>query len=108
VQATTRTVDGNTGQDSTEPTTSPVPTSTDPNGPPAADAACAEFGARTDSEGTATLYCQHDPRDGSLRWRAVVAGGGCLSKSMTGVDDAGVRYRCRAAGHGQNHWVPTR
>jgi hypothetical protein len=98
VQATTRTVPD---QSSTSPSTVPA-------GPVAADEACAEFGARGDPEGTATLYCQHDDHDGTLRWRAVVAGGACLSKSMTGVDDLGVPYRCRAAGQHLNRWVRSR
>lgn len=98
VQATTRTVP--------EVSSSSAPAV--PEGPAAADGVCAEFGTRADPEGTATLYCQHDDHDGTLRWRAVVAGGACLSRTMAGVDDLGVQYRCRAAGAHANHWVRSR
>jgi hypothetical protein len=76
--------------------------------PAIADETCVEFGARADPEGIATLYCQHDDHDGTLRWRAVVAGGACLSRSMSGVDELGVQYRCRAAGQHLNRWVRSR
>jgi len=98
VQATTRTV----------PRASSSSPPAVPDGPAAADRVCGEFGARADPEGIATLYCQHDDHDGTLRWRAVVAGGACLSRTMTGVDDLGVPYRCRAAGPHANHWVRSR
>jgi hypothetical protein len=52
----------------------------------------------------ATLFCQHDQIDGSLRWRAVTNGGGCLNRTMTGTGLDGHRYACRLGAGGLNHW----
>lgn len=59
----------------------------------------------SDSAGT-TLFCQVDQIDRTLRWRAVVDEGGCLSQKMVGVGADGVQYRCTLDANGQNHWAP--
>lgn len=58
-----------------------------------------------DAAGT-TLYCQVDQTDRTLRWRAVVNGGGCLNQTMTGVGADDVDYICRLDASGRNHWAP--
>jgi hypothetical protein len=37
----------------------------------------------------------------------VVAGGGCLSQTMTGIGLDGHHYACRRGAFGLNHWVRT-
>lgn len=61
-------------------------------------------GKSADAAGT-TLFCQVDQTDRTLRWRAVVDRGGCLSQSMTGVAADGRIYQCRLDASGLNHWA---
>lgn len=68
------------------------------------DGPCSTLGARSATSGGATLYCQHDQADGSLRWRPITNGGGCLNRTMTGIGLDGHRYACREGAGGLNHW----
>ncbi|GGL90572.1 hypothetical protein [Nakamurella endophytica] len=66
-------------------------------------AACPALGQRIETA-TGTAYCQHDQRDGTLRWRPVTDGGGCLNRTMTGTGADGRQYRCARASDGLNYW----
>jgi hypothetical protein len=94
------------------PVTSTAPTAatgTAANPRPGSDAAgspCAALAARSSDAAGTTLYCQVDRADRTLRWRAVVNGGGCLNQSMTGTAADGLAYRCRLDASGLNHWAP--
>lgn len=66
---------------------------------------CSTLGQKSSTASGATLYCQHDQQDGTLRWRAVTDGGGCLNRTMTGIGLDGHRYACRIGAGGLNHWV---
>jgi hypothetical protein len=84
-------------------------TGTTANPRPGSDAAgspCAALAARSSDAAGTTLYCQVDRADRTLRWRAVVNGGGCLNQSMTGTGADGLAYRCRLDASGLNHWAP--
>ena len=75
-----------------------------PDGTPAAGRPCAALGDKATATGGSTVFCQRDFRNGSLAWRAVVDGGGCLSKRMTGIGTDGQRYLCRPDRQGLDHW----
>lgn len=80
------------------------PAATPHPGEDAAEGRCGTLGAKSaDSSGT-TLFCQRDQTDGSLRWRAVVDGGGCLNQTMTGTGADGRSYACTLGDNGLNHW----
>lgn len=66
---------------------------------------CSTLGQKSSTASGATVFCQHDQQDGTLRWRAVTAGGGCLNRTMTGIGLDGHRYACREGAGGLNHWV---
>lgn len=87
------------GTTTSSTTPSPHPGADSPDGP------CGTLGQKSSTASGATLYCQHDQRDGSLRWRAVTEGGGCLNRTMTGIGLDGHRYACREGAGGLNHWV---
>jgi hypothetical protein len=72
------------------------------------DGPCSTLGAKSSTSGGATLFCQHDQTDGSLRWRAVTNGGGCLNQTMTGTGVDGKHYACRRDTNGLNYWRPAR
>lgn len=82
-----------------------ITTTQNPSGTNAAGASCAALAARSSDDAGTTLYCQRDLTDHTLRWRAVVDRGGCLSRNMTGVGADGLRYDCRLDTSGHNHWV---
>lgn len=86
----------------TAPRTSP-PTSV-PNGERAAGQPCQGLGDKATAAGGNTLYCQTNFANGSLAWRAVVDGGGCLSKKMTGIGTDGRPYVCRPDRKGLDFW----
>lgn len=71
-----------------------------------AEEPCPSLATRSEDAAGTTLYCQVDQTDHTLRWRAVVDGGGCLNQTMTGVGADGVSYACRLDGSGHNHWAP--
>lgn len=75
-----------------------------PEGAPAPGRPCAVLGDKATAVGGSTVFCQHDFGTGSLAWRAVVDGGGCLSKKMTGTGADGQHYRCRPDSRGLDHW----
>ncbi len=75
-----------------------------PDGAPAAGRACNALGDKGTATGGSTVFCQRDFSNGSLAWRGVVDGGGCLSKKMTGIGTDGQRYRCRPDRSGLDHW----
>jgi hypothetical protein len=70
-----------------------------------AGAPCPKLAAASSDAAGTTLYCQVDQKDRTLRWRAVVDGGGCLSRTMTGYAADGRLYLCRLDGSGLNHWA---
>lgn len=70
-----------------------------------ASESCGTLGAKSSSSDGTTLYCQRDQTDGTLRWRSVSAGGGCLNQSMTGVGPDHATYVCQLGTDGRNHWV---
>jgi hypothetical protein len=72
------------------------------------DGPCGTLGEKSSTSDGATLYCQHDQQDGSLRWRAVTNGGGCLNRTMTGTGLDGQQYDCRRSTNGLNYWRPAR
>lgn len=73
-------------------------------GAPAPGRPCPALGLKAKATGGFTVYCQRDFRNGSFAWRAVVNGGGCLSKRMTGIGTDGQLYRCRPDTRGLDHW----
>lgn len=92
----------------TSPSSTPTSSMSSTAGTPgveAADAPCPTLADRSSDSAGTTLYCQVDQSDRTLRWRAVVDGGGCLNQTMTGVGADGVAYACRLDGSGRNHWA---
>ncbi len=69
---------------------------------------CQALGAKSATADGASLFCQRDPGDRSLRWRPVTDGGGCLNRTMTGVGLDGKPYACRVGPDGLNHWALAR
>lgn len=96
---------GSTGSGAASRSTG-VPASTVTAGPGSdrPDRPCGTLGEKSAMRSGATLFCQHDQTDGSLRWRAVTNGGGCLNQTMTGTGLDGHRYACRLGVGGLNHW----
>ncbi len=93
--------------------TAPAPTSvvTTGTGPPSAPATgpvaggrCRTLGDKATVAGGWTVFCQTDFSAGGLSWRAVVDGGGCLSRTMTGIGTDGHAYVCRPDRTGLDHW----
>jgi hypothetical protein len=100
-----------TGTPTSAVTTTPPGTATGtaaspPSGSATAGGPCPTLAARAADAAGTTLYCQVDRADRTLRWRAVINGGGCLNQSMTGTAADGLAYRCRLDASGLNHWAP--
>jgi hypothetical protein len=102
--ATTGTASGSTGTATRTSGTSSTAASAHP-GTDSPGGRCSTLGQKSSTASGATLYCQHDQQDGTLRWRAVTDGGGCLNRTMTGIGLDGHRYACRVGAGGLNHWV---
>lgn len=73
-------------------------------GQPAPGRPCPALGIKAGATGGFTVFCQRDFSNGTFAWRAVVDGGGCLSKRMTGIGTDGQLYRCRPDDRGLDHW----
>lgn len=69
-----------------------------------AGALCPQLGQKGTVAQGWNVFCQRDFRLGTLTWRPVVDGGGCLSKRMTGVGVDGQQYVCRADGARLDRW----
>jgi hypothetical protein len=52
------------------------------------------------------VFCQSNFALGSLTWRPVMDGGGCLSKRMSGIGVDGRAYVCRPDGQQMDRWRP--
>jgi hypothetical protein len=50
------------------------------------------------------VFCQFNFAAGTLAWRPVVDGGGCLSQRMTGIGMDGHHYVCRLDGSHLDRW----
>jgi hypothetical protein len=94
-----------TGTAGTTPATTSAAAPSPHPGKDSPDGRCSKLGEKSSTASGATLYCQHDQQDGTLRWRAVTDGGGCLNRTMTGIGLDGHRYACRIGAGGLNHWV---
>lgn len=93
-----------TGATGTATTASGTVTAPQP-GADIAGAPCPKLAAASSDAAGTTLFCQVDQKDRTLRWRAVVDGGGCLSRTMTGYAADGRLYLCRLDDSGLNHWA---
>lgn len=90
-----------------ETTVTETPPTIGPTMPPGsamAEKACPSLAARSANASGTTLFCQHNQSDGSLQWRAVIDGGGCLNQTMTGTGSDGHSYVCQLGDNGLNHW----
>ncbi|MET3805091.1 hypothetical protein ABIB25_002091 [Nakamurella sp. UYEF19] len=77
-------------------------------GAPVAGRPCQHLGDKGTVAGGSNVFCQTNFANRTLAWRAVVDGGGCLSKRMRGIGIDGRNYACRADGPGLDHWRPIR
>lgn len=87
------------------PATTPVQTAPGA-GAPAAGQPCPDLGDKGTVAGGSNVFCQKNFANGTLAWRPVVDGGGCLSKRMRGIGIDGRHYACRPDGAGLDHWHP--
>lgn len=87
------------------PTTTPPPPTSAPGQGDVAGASCPVLGQQSATAAGVTLFCQSNQRGPGLAWREVVAGGGCLNRTMTGIGADGHHYACRLGDGGLNHWV---
>ncbi len=90
----------------TTTTTTPRSTPAPPAGAPTAGQPCQTLGAKDTAPGGSNVFCQRNFATGSLAWRAVVDGGGCLNKTMTGIGIDGRNYTCRPDGPHLDRWRP--
>ena len=113
VRLTPRTTAGTTPTSTTSRPTPTTPTSTTqittssaPADPPAPGQSCSSLGAKGTAAAGYNVFCQRNFATGTLAWRAVANGGGCLNKQMTGIGVDGKNYACRAAGPTMDRWRP--
>ncbi len=65
---------------------------------------CRELGDKATVAQGWNVFCQRNFAVGTLTWRPVMDGGGCLSKRMTGIGVDGRAYVCRPDGQRMDRW----